>query len=66
MSISEIKKVNEKIAESVADGFQKIEEGVVGTYKMVEDKFVETFLTREGETAEDAKKRLSEETSKKI
>ncbi len=42
---------------------KKIESGVVGGYKKVEDKFVDTFLTREGETVEDAKKRLAEEQS---
>lgn len=83
--MSEIKKVNEKIAEGVTDGFKKIEdgvvggykkiendvvggykkieEGVVGVYKKVENKFVDTFLTHEGETVEEAKKRLTEEQS---
>ena len=30
--MSDLKRVNEKIAEGVADGFQKIENGVVGAY----------------------------------
>ena len=67
-----IKETNDKIAQGVTTGFQKIEDGVVGGYKKiesgvvgafekVEDKFVGKFLTHEGETVEDAKKRLAEE-----
>ena len=70
--MSEFKKANEKIAEGVVNGFQKIEngvvegyrkieDGVVGAYKKVEDKFVNKFLTHEGESTEDAKKRLENE-----
>ena len=58
MSESNLKKANEKIAESVTEGFQKIEDGVVGAYKKVEAGFVDKFLTHEGESVEDAKKRL--------
>ena len=72
MSESKFVKANEKIAEGVVGGYKKIEEGVVGGYKMietgvvgaykkVEDAFVGKFLTHEGETVEDAKKRLSKE-----
>lgn len=59
----------EKIGETVTEGYQKIEDGVVGGYKKIEegivegfgkvsDKFVEKLFTREGESVEDAKKRL--------
>ena len=72
MSESKLKKANEKIAEGVTDGYKKIEDGVVSGYKKIEDgvvggfnkmsdKFVDKFLTHEGETVEDAKKRLAEE-----
>lgn len=72
MSESKLKKANEKIAEGVTEGFQKIEDGVVGGYKKIEDgvvegfsrmtdKFVDKFLTHEGESVEDAKKRLENE-----
>ena len=47
--------------EGVTSGFQKIEDSVVGTYKKVEDAFVDKFLAHEGESTEDAKKRLAEE-----
>ena len=65
-------KANEKIAESVVDGYKKIEKNVVGGYKKMEegvvtgfnkmtDKFVDQFLTKDGESVEDAKKRLARE-----
>lgn len=72
MSKSKLVKANEKIAKSVVGGYKKIEDGVVGGYKKIEDgvvggfkkmtdRFVDQFLTHEGESVEDAKKRLSEE-----
>ena len=70
MEKNKLVQVNEKIAETVTEGYKKIEDGVVGGYKKIEegvvegfnkvsDKFVEKFFAREGETVEDAKKRLS-------
>lgn len=72
MAKSKLVKANEKIAESVVGGYKKIEEGVVGGYKKIEegavsgfnkivDRFVDNFLTREGESIEEAKKRLAAE-----
>lgn len=72
MSDSKFTKANEQIAEGVTAGFQKIEDGVVGGYKKIEDSvvgaykkmedaFVGKFLTHEGESVEDAKKRLEAE-----
>ena len=69
MDKSKLVTANEKIADAVVGGYKKIEEGVVGGYKKiedgvtgafkkVEDGFVEQFLTHEGETIEDAEKRL--------
>ena len=60
----------EKISEIVTEGYQKIEDGVVGGYKKVETVFVEGFnavsdkcidvlFAKEGESVEDAKKRLA-------
>ena len=60
----------EKIAEGVTEGYKKIEDGVVGGYRKVEtgavegfgkvvDKCVEVLFTKEGESVEDAKARLS-------
>lgn len=69
MATSKLVKANEKIADAVVGGYKKIEEGVVGGYKKiegsvvgayqkVEDGFVDRFLTHDGESVEDAKKRL--------
>lgn len=60
----------ETIEENVVDTYRKIEDGVVGTYQKIEDsvvgafnkvsdKFIGKFLTREGETVEEAKQRLA-------
>ena len=65
MAKSKLVKANEKIADAVVGGYKKIEEGVVGAYKKVEDGFVDQFLTHEGETVEDVKKRLAEEQAQR-
>ncbi|MBD5519297.1 MAG: hypothetical protein HDR07_12735 [Lachnospiraceae bacterium] len=72
MAKSKLVKANEKIAEGVVGGYKKIEEGVVGGYRKIEegavggfnkiaDKFVDNFLTKEGESVEEAMARLSAE-----
>lgn len=48
-----------KIEAGVVEGYQKIEAGAVGGYKKIEDKFIETFLTKEGESVEAARARLT-------
>ena len=69
MAKSKWVEVQEKIAGAVVDGHQKMEDGVVGTYQKlekgvvgtdqkIEDGFVERFLTKDGETAVEAKVRL--------
>lgn len=69
MAKSKLIQANQKIAEgvtggykkiegAVVGGYKKIEQGVVGGYTKIEDKFVDQFLTREGETVEEAKERL--------
>lgn len=50
-----------KIEDAVVGGYKKIEEGVVEGFAKVTDKFVEKLFTREGETVEEARKRLSGE-----
>ena len=73
---SKLVKANEKIAEKVVNGYKKIEETVVGGYKKIEegavngftkisDSFVDEFLTKEGETVEEAKARLAAEQREK-
>ena len=70
VKMSKIAENNEKIAEKVVEGYKKIETGVVDGYKKIEtgavngfgkvvDKCVEVLFAKEGESVEDAKKRLS-------
>lgn len=75
MAKSKLAKANEKIAEAVVDGYKKIEEGAVDGYKKIEegavkgfgkivDGFVDRYLTKDGESVEEAKKRLAAEQEK--
>ena len=70
--MSWIVETNEKIAEKVVEGYKKIETDVVEGYKKIEtgvvdgfnqvsDKCVEVLFAKEGESVEDAKKRLAGE-----
>ena len=69
--MANFKEANEKIVDGITEGYEKIEEDVVTGYKQIEsgivggfnkvtDKFVGKFLTKEGETLEDAKARIAE------
>ena len=58
MAKSKLVKANEKIADKVVNTYKKIENTVTGTYTKIEDKFIDQYLTKDGETIEDAKKRL--------
>lgn len=58
MAKSKLVEANQKITDSVVGGFGKIQNSVVGAYTKIEDKFVDQYLTRDGESIEDAKKRL--------
>ena len=49
-----------KIEQGVVTGYKKIENGVVDGFGKVVDKCVEVLFTREGESIEDTKARLSE------
>lgn len=57
--MSKIVNVYEKIEKGVVDGYKKIENGVVDGFNKVTDKCVETLFAKDGESVEDAKKRLS-------
>ena len=70
--MSKFADINEKIADKVVEGYKKIEDGVVSGYKKIEegvvegfvkmtDMFVEKLFAHEGESVEDAKKRLNGE-----
>ena len=73
--MSKFVEANEKIAEGVVKGYKKIEDGVVGGYKKIETgvvegfgkvtyKCVEVLFAKDGESVEDAKKRLSGDEKK--
>lgn len=64
MAKSKIVNNIKKISESVTEGYKKIETGVVDGYTKIEDKFVDAFLTKDGETVEEAKNRLKNVTSR--
>lgn len=49
----------QKIETGVVNGYKTIENGVVDGFRRVTDRCVETLFAREGETAEEAKARLS-------
>lgn len=51
----------EKIEDVVVDSYAKVEDTVVGGYTKIEDAFVDRYLTRDGESVEDAKARLKRE-----
>ena len=50
---------DEKIAENVVSGYKKIEDGVVNGFTKMTDGFVERFLTKDGESVEEAKRYCS-------
>ena len=68
----DLKEVGQAVGEGAVSAYQKIEDGVVGGYKKIEDgvvdgfnkvsdKFVEKLFAKDGETVEDARKRLGGE-----
>lgn len=57
------KRTNEKIEKKVVDGYKKIEDSVVGGFEKVSDGFVERLFAREGESVEQAKKRLARQAA---
>lgn len=61
MAKSKLVKANERIAEKVVGSFETIEGAVVGGYTKIEDAFVGRYLAKDGETVEEAKKRLKAE-----
>lgn len=51
-----------KIEEGVVEGYKKVEAGAVEGFNQVNDKMIEKLFAKEGESVEDAKKRLSGES----
>ena len=58
MATTKIVTANEKIAEKVVAAYEKVEDTVVAGYTKIEDAFVDRYLTRDGETVQEAKERL--------
>lgn len=71
MAKSKLIAANKKIEKGIVGGYSKIEKGAVGGFHKIADKFVDNYLTRDGETIEEARARLlaeqkeREERSKK-
>ena len=61
MAKSKLVEANEKIAKGVVGGYKKIEDGAVNGFNKMADKFVDNFLTKEGESVEEAKARMEAE-----
>ncbi len=61
MANSKLAEANEKIAEKVVGTYKTIEDTVVNGYTKIEDAFVDRYLTKDGETVEEAKKRMKGE-----
>lgn len=62
MAKSKLITANQKIAEQVVHAFKVVESAVVGGYTKVEDAFVDQYLTKEGESVQEAKERLREKS----
>lgn len=65
MAKSKLVEVNKKIEEGVVGGYKKIENGVVGGFQKISDKFVDNYLTKDGESIEEAKERIAREQSER-
>ena len=61
MAKSKIVKANEKITEHVTKAYKSVENAVVSGYTKIEDSFVDRYLTKEGESIQQAKERLKKE-----
>lgn len=64
MAKSKLVKANKIIEDKVTAGFSKITNTVVDGYTKIEDKFVDMYLTKDGESVEDAKKRIKNEKNR--
>lgn len=61
MAKSPLVKVNQKITEKVVGTHNAIANAVVGGFTSISDGFVDQFLTKDGESIEEAKQRFAEE-----
>ena len=51
------------VENAVTGAYKAVEDTVTGGYQKIEDAFVEKFLTRDGETVQEAKARLNSDLS---
>lgn len=65
MAKSKLVQMNTKIEKQLETGLQKISNRVVGSYTKIEDKFVDQYLTKEGESIDQAKLRLKKEQAQR-
>ncbi|MFT8993209.1 hypothetical protein [Leuconostoc mesenteroides] len=65
MSKSKIVKANKKIEEKVVKTYKTIENGAVEGFGNISDKFVDKYLAKDGESAQDAKKRIEAEQNQR-
>lgn len=66
MAKSKLVKVNEKIADEIVSDYKKIEDGFVDGFNKISDRFVENYLTKDGESVDEAKVRLNQEKNKEL
>lgn len=62
MAKSKLVAVNKKIEKTVVERYKTMESGVTGSFQKISDGFVAQFLTKEGETVEQAQVRLKKES----
>lgn len=61
MAKSKLVEAHKKIENGVVEGYKKMEGSVVGGFQKISDKFVDNYLTKNGESIEEAKARLAKE-----
>lgn len=61
MAKSKLVAANKKIEEAVVGSYKKIENGAVSGFNKIADVFVDQYLTKDGESIEDARKRFANE-----
>ena len=65
MAKSKLVAANKKIADKVVGGYKKIENTVVDGYRKIETAFIDRYLAYDGESAEEARRRLCKEQERR-
>ena len=66
MAKSRLITINTKIAENLFSTHHTIEATIINTYTKIEDAFVDRYLTKEGESIEQAKRRIKQKHKKNL